>query len=235
MLQSLFPAGFLSKVRIVAIKSHMSPVRVVQLVGASSGTPNGCQFDSQSGHIPKLWVQSLAWEHAGGNQSVIFLSHINVFLALPTPLLSLPPFLSLSVNKHILGWGIFKNSVWNFWGWEFSIEASITISSVSITIPILSTHPYRNHFNLLTNSCSFSFSSLDTGWMASSDEFLECHGHCKLSGLEPLFLNFNVLETHKRSLLNADYRHQPWDWLGVLELRPGGCMLDQLPQILVQG
>lgn len=87
--------------------------------------------------------------------------------------------------------------------WEFSIEASITISSVSITIPILSTHPYRNLFNLLTNSCSFSFSSSNTGWMAFSDAFLECHGHCKLFGLEPLFLNFNVLEAHKGNLLKC--------------------------------
>ena len=48
-------------------------------------TPKHCRFDSQSGHIPRLQVQSLVRVHTRGNQSM-FLSHINVFLS---------PFLSL--------------------------------------------------------------------------------------------------------------------------------------------
>lgn len=38
-----------------------------------SYTPKNCRFDSRSGHIPKLWVRSLAWACTGGNW-LIFLS-----------------------------------------------------------------------------------------------------------------------------------------------------------------
>ena len=53
-------------------------------------TPKGCRFDSQSGHIPRLQVQSPVGVHTGGNL-LMFLSHIDVslshrFLSLsPTP------------------------------------------------------------------------------------------------------------------------------------------------------
>ena len=53
----------------------------------------GLWFDSQLGHLPSLWVQSLVRMCVRGNQ-LMFLSHINV---------SLPPFLlpfpSLKINK----------------------------------------------------------------------------------------------------------------------------------------
>ena len=48
-------------------KKKKSPGWVAQLVGASFQTPKGCRFDSQSGYIPRLWVQSLVGAHRGGN------------------------------------------------------------------------------------------------------------------------------------------------------------------------
>ena len=68
----------------------------------------GHLFDSQSGHMPGLWVWSLVRGCTGGNWS-LFLSHIyvsliNVFLSLAPP-----PSSSLSkINKHILEWGLKK-------------------------------------------------------------------------------------------------------------------------------
>ena len=53
---------------------------VAQLVGMLSCKPKDCRFDSQSGHMPELWVQSQSrciWEE---NQS-IFLS---LFISLPS-------------------------------------------------------------------------------------------------------------------------------------------------------
>ena len=41
---------------------------VAYLVGVSSRTPKGWVFDSQSRHIPRLWVQSPVGAHMGGNQ-----------------------------------------------------------------------------------------------------------------------------------------------------------------------
>ena len=62
---------------------------VAQLVGESSHTPKGYGFDSQSGHIPRLWVQSPDKAHSGSSQ-LMFPSHINVslclFFSLPVPL-----------------------------------------------------------------------------------------------------------------------------------------------------
>ena len=52
---------------------------VAQLLGASSHTPKGCGLDSQSGHIHRLWDQSLVGVHTEGNQSM-FLSHIDLSL-----------------------------------------------------------------------------------------------------------------------------------------------------------
>ena len=78
---------------------------MAQLVGASSHAPKCCRFNTESGHIPRLQVQSPVRVHMGGNQ-LMFLSHISVSLSLSFSL-SLPPFLSLSkINKHILGWGL---------------------------------------------------------------------------------------------------------------------------------
>ena len=63
--------------------SKRSPVQVAQLVGASSRTPKGCGFDSQSGHIPRLQVQSPVTVSTAGCRSM-FLSHIHVSLSLPS-------------------------------------------------------------------------------------------------------------------------------------------------------
>ena len=50
---------------------------VAQLFGALPCTRKGYRFNSQSGHILRLWVQPPFVVHMGGNQSV-FLSQINV-------------------------------------------------------------------------------------------------------------------------------------------------------------
>ena len=68
----------------------LSLTSVAQLVGALSMI--GCGFDSQSGHIPRLWVRFSVGACTGGNQ-LMLLSHINVFLS---PFLS--PFLSLKMS-----------------------------------------------------------------------------------------------------------------------------------------
>ena len=47
--------------------------------------PKGYGFNSQSGHIPRLQVQSLIGEYTGGNK-LMFLSHINVSLSCSFPL-----------------------------------------------------------------------------------------------------------------------------------------------------
>ena len=79
-------------------KSEFCLGQVVQLVGASPHTPKGCRFNSWSGHIPRLRVQSPVRAHTGDNQSM-FLSHINVSLSLS---LSHAHLLCLSqINKHL--------------------------------------------------------------------------------------------------------------------------------------
>ena len=61
----------------------------LSFIGVSSPKPKSRRFNFQSGHMPRLWVQSLVRVHSRGNQ-LIFLSHINVSL-------SLSPFLLLSL------------------------------------------------------------------------------------------------------------------------------------------
>ena len=66
-----------------------SPSQVAQLVGVLSHRPKVLKFDSWSGHIPKLWVQSIpGW-------STYERQPINVCLSLPLPTL---PF-SLKATK----------------------------------------------------------------------------------------------------------------------------------------
>ena len=71
------------------------------LVGASSCTPKSCKFDPQSGHTPKLQVQSLVRVCMGGSGSMsVFLSHISP----PAPYLppSLPPHHCKKKKKSII-------------------------------------------------------------------------------------------------------------------------------------
>ena len=75
----------------VPLKEIFGPGWVAALAGALSHTPKGCGFDSQSGHMPRLWVRSLVGACTGG-------THTDVSLYL---LLSLSSFLS-KINKHIL-------------------------------------------------------------------------------------------------------------------------------------
>ena len=60
---------------------------MAHLVGALSYKLKGCGFNSQSGHMPRLWVQSLVGVLMGGNRPM-FLSHIDISLPL-SPSLSL--------------------------------------------------------------------------------------------------------------------------------------------------
>ena len=62
---------------------------VTQLDGALSCRPKGHRFDSQSGHIARLWVRSQSGRKQEDNQSMV-LSHTDVSLSL---FLSLPLFL----------------------------------------------------------------------------------------------------------------------------------------------
>ena len=71
-------------------KESFALASVAQWVGVSPGKLKGCGFDSQSGHMSRLWFQSLVGVHMGDNLSM-FLS------------LSLSPSLPLSkINKHVL-------------------------------------------------------------------------------------------------------------------------------------
>ena len=69
---------------------------VAQWVGCRPRKVKGQQFDSQSGRMPGLGVQSLAGAHAGGTW-VMLLSHIDVSLPL-----WLPPFPSLQKKEKKL-------------------------------------------------------------------------------------------------------------------------------------
>ena len=81
--------GFSLSPQISSSEKGVVPGWVVQLVGASSCTPEGYRFHSWSGRIPRLRVQSLVEMCTGGNR-LIFLSHINVSLSLSLSL-SLSP------------------------------------------------------------------------------------------------------------------------------------------------
>ena len=61
--------------------------------------PRGCQFDSQSGHVPGWWDQVTSWGCARGNRST-FPSHIT-FLFLPPPLPKKTKIFFESINQTI--------------------------------------------------------------------------------------------------------------------------------------
>ena len=69
----------------------MSLVSVAQLVGAFSHTPEGWGFNIQSGHIPRLQVQSPVGVYMGGNQSMFLTSMF--FLSLPSSF--------FKINEHV--------------------------------------------------------------------------------------------------------------------------------------
>ena len=64
--------------------------RVVQPVESVVPYTECLLFDPQSGHILRLWFQSLLGVHTGGNRSM-FLFHVNICLFLSP---SVPPSLS---------------------------------------------------------------------------------------------------------------------------------------------
>ena len=59
---------------------------VAQLVGESSHRPKGCRLDSQSGHIPKMWVPSPVWVVTVRQPIDVSLSHQSISsLSAPSP------------------------------------------------------------------------------------------------------------------------------------------------------
>ena len=78
------------------LKEELSPGQVVQLVGPLFCTPKGCGFDSQSGHIPRLQVQSLVRAHSEEDR-LMFLSQNDV--SLPTSLKSINIFSGENFEK----------------------------------------------------------------------------------------------------------------------------------------
>ena len=84
------------------------PHQVAQLVRACPIHQKDCGFNSQSGHMPELNVQTPVVSHAGGNCSVL-LSHISIFSSLLSSFLlsssysvSSSSFPSSKINKkHI--------------------------------------------------------------------------------------------------------------------------------------
>ena len=75
------------------VKSSFGPGQVAQLVGVLSHTPKGCRFNFQSGHAPRLRVQSQVGACTQGNR-VIVPPHVYVSLSLSLSFSSL-----LSKNK----------------------------------------------------------------------------------------------------------------------------------------
>ena len=106
-------------------RTNCCPGQAALVVGASSCAPEGLGFDSHSGHIPRLQVQFPVKVRMGGSW-LMFLSHIDVSLSLPSFFPSflpsfLPPFLSPSlplclpsshseISGHVLQWGLKENS-----------------------------------------------------------------------------------------------------------------------------
>ena len=68
------------------LKSLSNAAGVTQLVGVLPCKPKDCVFNSQSGHIPGLWVQLLVGACARGSQLM--------FLSLPSPF--------SKINEHVL-------------------------------------------------------------------------------------------------------------------------------------
>ena len=83
--------------RAIQTESKASgPGQVGQSVGALPPMPEGCGFDSWSGHMPRLWVQSSIGACTAGNPSM-FLSHTgNSSLSLPPLPLSLKSMVEIS-------------------------------------------------------------------------------------------------------------------------------------------
>ena len=82
-------------VNYISVEQKMGPGWCCSVVWASSCEPNGCRFDSRSGHMPGWWVQSpvrVLWKVA--NQCSSFTS---MFLFLS---FSLPPPLSKIKSKN---------------------------------------------------------------------------------------------------------------------------------------
>ena len=78
-------------------KSVTALANVTQLIGASFSTPKGCRFNSLSGHMPRLWVQSPVGVSMGGNQLIslslsLSLTHTHTHTHTPSSL--------SKINKH---------------------------------------------------------------------------------------------------------------------------------------
>ena len=71
-------------------------------VGWSIIPPKGCRFDPQSGHIPRLWVQSQGQSEYG--RQLIDVSFTSIFLSFSLSL-SLPSSLCLSLKPISISFG----------------------------------------------------------------------------------------------------------------------------------
>ena len=94
----------------------------------------GCRFNSQSGHILRLWFWSLNRAYMGGNWSM-FLSHIDVALSLPSSF--------SKINKYILGWGL-KEWTGHIKSRSYILhEFALALSTLNMLLIII-THCQRN-------------------------------------------------------------------------------------------
>lgn len=60
-------------------KNNLQPGWIAHLVGALLGTPKDCGFDSQSGNIPRFWVQSSVGHVWEAINRCLSLKSINVY------------------------------------------------------------------------------------------------------------------------------------------------------------
>ena len=65
----VFPSSYPKLLRDFKVNyvTSLALAGIAQLVGTSSCKPKGCGFDSQSGHMPRLWVWSLVGWHTRSN------------------------------------------------------------------------------------------------------------------------------------------------------------------------
>ena len=96
-------------------RTNCCPGQAALVVGASSCAPEGLGFDSHSGHIPRLQVQFPVKVRMEGSW-LMFLSHIDVSLSLPSFLPSvLPSFLPSSLPLSLPPSLSPFLSLWNQW------------------------------------------------------------------------------------------------------------------------
>ena len=113
------------------------PGWVAQLVGESSYTPEGWRFDSWSGHIPGLWIQSPTGACMGGNWLM---------------------FLSLSkIDEHILRWGLINNNYY----YTFKNIFSYQKTELYRIAHIIRDNKYRGDYSKIVHCIMKSLTTLE--------------------------------------------------------------------------